>query len=84
MRFTYKGYELIFRKIPVRPIQTPKKRKKEPKPKIQKCIVHGKRMFTREQAALEAKATKNPQIRIYCCEFCQMWHLTHKKHYNTY
>lgn len=52
------------------------------KPRIQKCIYKDKRMFTREQAVEELKTIKkrkNLLLRIYCCEFCHMWHLTHHK-----
>lgn len=40
-------------------------------------------MFTREQAD-EAKDNHERRqsairLRIYCCQFCEHWHLTHKK-----
>lgn len=42
-------------------------------------------MFTRQEAEAARdklkKNTVNNYLRIYCCEFCQMWHLTHKRRY---
>lgn len=51
-----------------------------------KCIQTGKRCYaTREYAAAQkdrlAGNTANGYLRIYVCEFCNYWHLTHKKRY---
>lgn len=81
MEIKFLGFELRLRRTPVieeTPVPTVKEKPQE-KPKIQKCTYRDKRMFTREQAAAERDAIKDPRIRIYCCEFCQHWHLTHKK-----
>ena len=79
MKIVFKGYELIFRKVRVfaPPVKKPVKKKK--KQRREKCLYKDKTKYTREDAAEAMKHIKNPQIRIYCCEFCQMWHLTHKK-----
>ncbi len=74
------GFEIIVRKIvPVTPQVivpvVPKKKKVYRK----KCLYREKVMYTREDAVEAMKKIQNPQIRIYCCEFCQHWHLTHKK-----
>ena len=84
MRFVFCGYELVLRRVESPPpvsVPAPVKVEAEkPKPvRIRKCPTMDKRMFTREQAAEEAKLTKAPYIRIYCCEFCGTWHLTSKK-----
>lgn len=59
-------------------------KKAQPIPvKREKCLYKEKRMFTREEAAAERDAimgaNKQTFIRIYCCEFCNMWHLTHHR-----
>ena len=41
-----------------------------------------KLMFTREQAQQKKNdniGTKASYLRIYNCQFCGAWHLTHKK-----
>jgi hypothetical protein len=91
MRLTFNGYELILQRIPPPPEPLPvidengpkmAKPKKQSRPRIRKCPVMDKRMFTREQAAAERDQIRKPNIRIYCCEFCNAWHLTHKKFIN--
>lgn len=46
------------------------------------CMQTGKKMYTRERAdkVREHQEDKNEgrQLRIYCCEFCMAWHLTHR------
>lgn len=50
---------------------------------IRRCFTTHKFMFTREQA--ENKKTelmrqnKAEKLRVYKCQFCEAWHLTHKK-----
>jgi len=61
------------------PAPEPEKPAPSPKKKYEKCIYKEKRMFTREEAANERDQIKDPRIRIYCCEYCNMWHLTHHK-----
>lgn len=85
------GYEFIIRKVQpevsVKEIDAavallPKTKAKDKKPKKKrhrKCFYKDKVMYTREEAADAMKHIKNPQIRIYCCEFCSSWHLTHKR-----
>ena len=48
---------------------------------IRKCPTINKFMFTREQAleAQKKRTRKDRPLRIYKCEFCNLWHLTHKK-----
>lgn len=50
---------------------------------IKKCLVADKFMFTREQAEENRKKqavnSLNGIMRIYCCEYCSNWHLTHQK-----
>lgn len=54
-----------------------------PKQFIHRCFTTHKFMFTREQA--ENKKTelmrqnKAEKLRVYLCQFCGHWHLTHKK-----
>lgn len=52
---------------------------------IRRCIATQKFMFSREQAEkkrdeLLRKKTAS-YLRIYLCQFCDHWHLTHKKNY---
>lgn len=83
MKIRFLGYELIFQRNLLEPVSRPLPRHPKPvkqkKPRIKKCPTMDKRMFTREQAAKERDQIKKPNIRIYCCEFCNTWHLTHKK-----
>lgn len=69
---------------PVAPIAPPPPPPVKPKPvKLKRCPVMDKLMFTREQAAVardrRMKAQPNVHLRIYCCEYCSTWHLTHLK-----
>lgn len=56
---------------------------KPKKTKLKRCPQNEKVMFTREQAEASKKKHEKAQpaanLRIYCCEFCSSWHLTHKK-----
>src|SRR3990167_2500986 len=51
--------------------------------RIKKCLQTGKIMYTREEAVKnrdqQKVRTANDYLRIYCCEFCANWHLTHKR-----
>ena len=52
-----------------------------------KCYISDKKKFkTREDAQSEQQRIEkiNPsnKLRIYCCEFCNTWHFTHKKRYD--
>ncbi len=85
MKFTFAGYDISIEKLVEelkeefnQPQPAPKARK-EKKPRKQKCMYREKVCYTREEAAEAVMHIKNPQIRIYCCEFCNTWHLTHKK-----
>lgn len=62
-------------------VKPPVKPPKPKKVKIKKCIQTDKYMFTREQAEVNKNklSTKISPLRIYCCEFCFTWHLTHHK-----
>lgn len=78
MKFTFAGYGISIYKLAVAeaPKPIPKRVKK---PRKQKCMYREKVCYKREEAVEAMSHIKNPQIRIYCCEFCHMWHLTHKK-----
>lgn len=60
-----------------------KKAAKGAKPKVKKCYQTRKVCFTREEAEQRKeelkKQTQDKFLRIYCCEFCMWWHLTHKR-----
>lgn len=79
------GYEIIIRKYqevaPPKEVPTPKPAvKKEPqKKRPKKCGVMDKVNYTREEAALAEERIKNPYVRKYKCEFCEWWHMTHKR-----
>ena len=79
MKILKKIEDWFYGKFFIPQIYLPKKRK----PKIRKCFVTNKYMFT-EQIAKD-KATffkkKNTHMRAYCCEFCGSWHLTHQRRY---
>lgn len=49
--------------------------------KFKKCPTMSKNMYTREEATfnLNRLTTKLKPLRIYPCEYCSTWHLTHKK-----
>lgn len=80
MKFKVLGYEVIIRKwVPIKEIAKAQKIQKAKKHKYRLCYVMYKRMMTREQAVVQRDKTKAPYIRIYMCEFCNLWHLTHKK-----
>lgn len=70
---------------PVQRVAPP--RVKPPRQKLPpKCMQTGKRSYaSREIAARERDKlvhnTVNGYLRIYTCEFCGYWHLTHKKRY---
>lgn len=55
-------------------------------PRIKKCSVKDKYCFTRDQAAVKRdeleKNTAKGFLRIYCCEFCNAWHLTKKRRHD--
>lgn len=74
--------------VVVPPKPTPKPLPQAPRhPRVpHKCVQTGKRCYaTREYATAQkerlAKNTANGYLRIYVCEFCNYWHLTHKKRY---
>lgn len=55
---------------------------KRPVP-IKKCFTTHKFMFTRDQAekrkAVLLRKKTASYLRVYLCQFCGKWHLTHKK-----
>lgn len=83
MRFTFLGHELIFRKM-IRAKELTKriKVKKGRERGYKMCPTMGKRMLTREQAVEQRDKIKASYLRIYMCEFCNWWHLTHKKQHS--
>lgn len=76
-----------FKHLPVLPpapqtsIVLHKAKPRESKKKYRKCPTMQKNMYTREQAsaALSRLTTKLKPLRIYLCEYCNTWHLTHEK-----
>lgn len=48
-----------------------------------RCMHKGKKCYTREEAAKvrdhQAQFEARGEIRIYCCPFCNFWHLTHHR-----
>lgn len=51
-----------------------------------KCFVLGKTCFQTEQVAKEQAirfSSKQKHMRAYRCEFCNKYHLTHKKVFKT-
>ena len=76
------GYEFIVRKWkPAREIKKEQEKQKAREQGYRLCHTMLKRMMTREQAVQMRDKTKAPYLRIYMCEFCNTWHLTHKKQY---
>jgi hypothetical protein len=51
-------------------------------PKIRKCVQMDKFMYTREQAVINRDKLRGKNLRIYMCEYCNTWHLTHRKFKN--
>ena len=85
MQFTFYGWRITVERIP-KPVikvipQPPASKKKKYKP--QKCLTTGKIMFEEALCKLRAKelAKKSPEgyLRAYKCQFCESWHLTHKR-----
>lgn len=70
--------------IPVKEVPKPKPLKPK-KPKIKKCMITDKVMYTREDAVKKRDELRVNRIdrylRAYLCQFCGWWHLTHKKTY---
>ena len=74
------GYEFIVRKaLPIKEVTKRNAKAKGRAKGWRMCPVMAKRMMTREQAVEQRDKTKSLYIRIYMCEFCNTWHLTHKK-----
>lgn len=50
---------------------------------FKKCTTADKIMFTEDLAKLKADrlSIKGRYMRAYRCQFCNAWHLTHKKRY---
>lgn len=74
------GHELILRKV--LPLKEVKKRAKKAAGRAKgwrMCSIMAKRMMTREQAVEQRDKVKGQKLRIYMCEFCNTWHLTHQK-----
>lgn len=84
VKFKLFGYEFIVRKfVPLKEIRRHIKKEEGKKKGYRMCPVMAKRMMTREQAVEQRDRTKAAYIRVYMCEFCNTWHLTHKKKFNT-
>lgn len=80
MRLVFCGHELIFRKLlPPKELKKIHLREEGRKKGWRICPVMAKRMMTREEAVQERDKPKVPYLRIYMCEFCNWWHLTHKR-----
>lgn len=76
------GYEVLIRKaLPAREVVKRTKKEQGRARGWRMCPTMAKRMMTREQAVEQRDKTKAPNIRIYMCEFCNTWHLTHKKQF---
>lgn len=82
-----KWFLSFFRKNEVveqKPPPPPEKKKITKRPKVKKCPVTNKTIYLeREIASRErdklASNTKDNYLRIYTCEFCGHWHLTHRR-----
>lgn len=84
MKFVVFGYEFVFRKYkPAKVLVAEAKKKKAREKGYKMCPTMFKRMLTREQAVHLRDTTKAQYLRIYMCEHCNWWHLTHKKQFNT-
>jgi hypothetical protein len=60
------------------------KPKQSEKAKVKKkkkhyCAISGKVQYTEQISKALAKENKFVKLRAYRCEFCNDWHLTHKK-----
>lgn len=84
MKFEIFGWKITIERIPkpvikVIPQPPPSKRRKY---RVQKCLTMDKVMMPEALAKLRAKQlapkTLDGYLRAYKCEFCGMWHLTHK------
>lgn len=85
MKFAFLGWNITIERIPkpvVKVIPQPPVKKKN-RYKVQKCIYVDKVMMPEALAKLRAKqlAPKTPggYLRAYKCQFCEQWHLTHKR-----
>jgi hypothetical protein len=64
-------------------LKKPEKTRRPKRVPLKMCLQSDKVCYTRELAesrriALEKK-TLHQYLRIYCCQFCNAWHLTHHK-----
>jgi predicted hydrocarbon binding protein len=73
------GHEIIIRKaLPVKEVLKRVKKEQGRAKGWRMCPTMAKRMMTREQA-VEQRDKKPEYLRVYMCEFCNTWHLTHKR-----
>lgn len=88
MKFLARLWRLIIgrRKEPAVVVpSTPPAQPRPRRPRLKRCMYKDKVMYTRDQAQFKRdqmmrKYTKL-NLRIYCCEYCSAWHLTHHRRY---
>lgn len=73
------------KKKPTPPVQIEKKPEKPQRKKLGHCFVTDKTMYEESLARQESermkRRTPNNYLRAYRCQYCEAWHLTHKRRY---